>query len=125
MMRLAWRDRLELQLGVQRADYRREVSSGASGQSDAIDEQPWMGAASASFALQNGLRAYAAYARGFEDSGTAPGFAENAGEVLPASRTQQWDGRTGRSVQTGDSVCAVWCATTAWSCLSSLTRSMA
>ena len=91
MMRLAWRDRLELQLGVQRADYRREVSSGASGQSDAIDEQPWMGAASASFALDNGLRAYAAYARGFEDSGTAPSFAENAGEVLPASRTQQWD----------------------------------
>ena len=91
MMRLAWRDRLELQLGVQRADYRREVSSGVSGQSDAIDEQPWMGAASASFALENGLRAYAAYARGFEDSGTAPGFAENAGEVLPASRTQQWD----------------------------------
>jgi iron complex outermembrane receptor protein len=91
MMRLAWRDRLELQLGVQRADYRREVSSGVSGQSDAIDEQPWMGAASASFALDNGLRAYAAYARGFEDSGTAPGFAENAGEVLPASRTQQWD----------------------------------
>ena len=91
MMRLAWRDRLELQLGVQRADYRREVSSGVSGQSDAIDEQPWMGAASASFALDNGLRAYAAYARGFEDSGTAPGFAKNAGEVLPASRTQQWD----------------------------------
>ena len=91
MMRLAWRDRLELQLGVQRADYRRKVSSGVSGQSDAIDEQPWMGAASASFALDNGLRAYAAYARGFEDSGTAPGFAENAGEVLPASRTQQWD----------------------------------
>ena len=90
MMRLAWRDRLELQLGVQRADYRREVSSGVSGQSDAIDEQPWMGAASASFALDN-LRAYAAYARGFEDSGTAPSFAENAGEVLPASRTQQWD----------------------------------
>ena len=91
MMMLAWRDRLELQLGLQRADYRREVSSGVSGQSDAIDEQPWMGAASASFALNNGLRAYAAYARGFEDSGTAPSFAENAGEVLPASRTQQWD----------------------------------
>ena len=44
-----------------------------------------------SFALDNGLRAYAAYARGFEDSGTAPSFAENAGEVLPASRTEQWD----------------------------------
>ena len=50
-----------------------------------------MGAASVSFALANGLRAYAAYARGFEDSGTAPSFAENAGEVLPASRTEQWD----------------------------------
>jgi iron complex outermembrane recepter protein len=91
MMRLAWRDRLQLQLGVQRADYRREVTSGLTGESAAIEERPWMGAASASFALDNGLRAYAAYARGFEDSGTAPSFAENAGEVLPASRTEQWD----------------------------------
>ena len=91
MLQLAWRERLQLQLGVQRADYRREVSSGLTGESDAVKEQPWMGAASLSFALDNGLRAYAAYARGFEDSGTAPSFAENAGEVLPASRTEQWD----------------------------------
>jgi len=91
MMRLAWRDRLELQLGVQRADYRREVSSGLTSESHAIDERPWMGAASVSFALENGLRAYTAYARGFEDSGIAPSFAVNAGEVLPASRTEQWD----------------------------------
>lgn len=91
MLQFAWRERLQLQLGVQRADYRREVSSGLSGESDAVEERPWMGAASLSFALDNGLRAYAAYARGFEDSGTAPSFAENAGEVLPASRTEQWD----------------------------------
>jgi iron complex outermembrane receptor protein len=91
MLKLAWRNRLQLQLGVQRADYRREVSSGLTGESNAVEERPWMGAASASFALGNGLRAYAAYARGFEDSGIAPSFAVNAGEVLPASRTEQWD----------------------------------
>jgi hypothetical protein len=135
MMRLAWRDRLELQLGVQRADYRREVSSGVSGQSDAIDEQPWMGAASASFALDNGLRAYAAYARGFEDSGRAPASPRTRAKCCrrraPSSGTpgcagrwaaistwshpcSGWKGRTARSMRTGGSVCAVWCAMTAW-----------
>ena len=91
MATLGWQDKLTLRLGLQRADYRREVSSGASGLSNEIEERPWMGSASATFALYDDLRAYVAYARGFEDSGTAPSFAENAGEVLPASRTEQWD----------------------------------
>ena len=98
-----------------------------------------MGAASVSFALDNGLRAYAAYARGFEDSGTAPSFAENAGEVLPASRPNngtpacagRWaprptwshrcsgsNARIARSLPTAGSGSPAWCATKALSCRS-------
>ena len=97
----------------------------------------------ASFALLDGLRAYAAYARGFEDSGTAPSFAENAGEVLPASRTEQWDAglrwplgcdtdvvasvfrleRPGRALaENGRFGLAASCETRAWSSRSSRAR---
>ncbi len=90
-LRLEWRNRIGLQLGLQRVDYRREVRVAASDTTTSNEEQPWIGSASTSLALGQGRLAYAAYTRGFEDSGYAPSNAENSAQILPAAVTEQWD----------------------------------
>jgi len=90
-LRLECRNRLGVQLGIQRADYQRQLRMGENGTTTSNSEQPWLGSASTSLALGHGRLVYVAYTRGFEDSGYAPTNAENSGQILPAAITEQWD----------------------------------
>jgi iron complex outermembrane receptor protein len=80
-----------VQLGIQWADYRRQLRVGENGTTTSNSDQPWVGSASTSLALGHGRLVYVAYTRGFEDSGYAPSNAENSGQILPAAITEQWD----------------------------------
>lgn len=46
---------------------------------------------SAALELTPRLTLYGSFVRGLEDAGAAPGFAANANQILPASRTRQYD----------------------------------
>jgi iron complex outermembrane receptor protein len=88
--RLEWRGRGELNLGLQRADYRKTVSpADAAAQRSA--SKPWLYNASVGVRVVDGVIAYAGYARGLEESGSAPSEAINAAEGLPATITTQRD----------------------------------
>lgn len=87
---LAWRGLGEFTLGLTRTHYEKRVAVPglpvARGVSDAT--LPYLSAASR---LTDTLSLYGSYVRGLEDAGTAPGFASNANQVLPAIRTEQYD----------------------------------
>lgn len=87
---LAWKGLGELTLGLQRTHYVKRVASPhapfARGTSDAT-----LPSASMALDLAKGLTAYGSYVRGLEDAGSAPGYAANAYQVLPAIRTTQYD----------------------------------
>lgn len=80
----------EWSVGVQQYDYRK---------SDMLPEAPeyqlrestWRGYGSATYSLTDQLAVYAGYTQGLEDSGVAPGSAQNRGAVLQATETWQID----------------------------------
>lgn len=87
---LKWGKLGELTLALQRTHYVKEVAnpgvSPVRGTSDAT-----LPSFSAALNLAKGLTLYASYVRGLEDAGSAPGYAANAYQVLPAIRTRQYD----------------------------------
>lgn len=87
---LAWRGLGELTLGLQRTHYVKRVANPgvplASGTSNVT-----LPSASAALNLARGLTLYGSFVRGLEDAGSAPGYAANAYQVLPAIRTSQYD----------------------------------
>lgn len=85
---MLWQGLGEINLGVQKTRYRKEVR--APGRvPTANEDSPILWNASAAITAIEGLAVYAATTRGLEESGTAPAFAANANLTLPALRTRQ------------------------------------
>lgn len=87
---LAWRDRVRLNAGLQRADYRKTVTFGT-GERSSVESRPLLWNMGAAVRLNRTLTGYAGVTRGLEESGSAPFTARNANAVLPAARTRQQD----------------------------------
>lgn len=87
---LRWRDRGELNLGVQKTRYRKLASSPGSPETISTDA-PLLWSAAGAIHLSRKLAAYAGMVRGLEESGSAPAEAVNRSEAPPALRTRQWD----------------------------------
>ncbi|MFM7376931.1 MAG: TonB-dependent receptor [Erythrobacter sp.] len=85
---MQWQGLGELNLGVQKTRYRKEVR--APGRAPTANaDSPVLWNASAAITAIEGIAIYAATTRGLEESGTAPSFAANANLTLPALRTRQ------------------------------------
>lgn len=86
--RLQWQNLGEINLGVQKTRYRKDVRE--PGLTPAANsDSPILWNASAAITAIDGIVIYAATTRGLEESGTAPSFAANANLILPALRTRQ------------------------------------
>jgi iron complex outermembrane receptor protein len=87
---LNWQHVGELTLGIQYTDYIKNVT--APGTAEAHRENKvWLPSISTAKPLTKQVSLYGSYVQGVEDAGAAPGYASNAGQVLPANRTHQWD----------------------------------
>ena len=85
---MQWLGLGEINLGVQKTRYRKEVL--APGRAPTANaDSPILWNASAAITAIDGVALYAATTRGLEESGTAPSFAANANLTLPALRTRQ------------------------------------
>ena len=85
---LQWQGLGELNLGVQKTRYRKEVRAPGFAPTANADS-PVLWNASAAITAIKDIAIYAATTRGLEESGTAPSFAANANLTLPALRTRQ------------------------------------
>jgi iron complex outermembrane recepter protein len=85
-----WRDRAELSVGVQRADYEKTVTLPELAPSR-TRATPWLLNAALALHITRALAAYAGFTRGLEENGIAPGSARNRNAVLPSILTQQID----------------------------------
>jgi iron complex outermembrane receptor protein len=85
---LRWPDVGELNLGLTRTDYRKEVRLPALA-STVERDQPWLWNAGLAITATDRLTLYGAATRGLEESGVAPANATNRGLALPALRTRQ------------------------------------
>lgn len=87
---LKWKGIGEFTAGVTRTHYEKRV--GVPGLPEAQGSSnvtlPYFSAAAT---LTPNFTIYGSYMRGLEDAGTAPGYASNAHQVLPAIRTRQYD----------------------------------
>jgi iron complex outermembrane receptor protein len=104
---LRWLDIGEFNAGVTRGDYRKEVTQ-PNLTPLARRDRDWLWNAALAVHLAPGLTAYGATTRGLEESGTAPGSAANANEVLPALRTRQWEAGLRASLPLGLRAVAAW-----------------
>jgi iron complex outermembrane receptor protein len=75
-------------VGIQQENYRENVSTPGEPEGR-LSERPPRGYANSAVALTRLLTLYAGYTQGLEDSGAAPGAAQNRNAVLPAARTWQ------------------------------------
>lgn len=83
-----WDRFAEFEVGIQKENYRKIVSSPGSPEGK-LSDSPLRAYGNSALALTRHLTVYAGYTQGLEDSGAAPSFAQNGGAVLPASRTWQ------------------------------------
>lgn len=99
-----WRDVGEISFGISKADY--EKVTRIPGAEPAIARsRPWLYNATAALIISKRISVYAGYARGLEESGTAPASAANRNEPLDTIITKQKD--AGIKVDLTDSVKAV------------------
>jgi iron complex outermembrane recepter protein len=87
---LKWKGLGEVTAGAQRSHYVKRVDIPGVGLVSGTTDVtlPYF---SASVTPVKNLIFYGSYVRGLEDAGTAPSFASNANQVLPAIRTEQFD----------------------------------
>lgn len=85
-----WRGLVELEMGLQDENYRKDVTSPGTSEAELTDH-PLRAYGNSALALTRRLTLYAGYTQGLEDSGVAPSSAQNRGAVLPASLTWQVD----------------------------------
>jgi iron complex outermembrane recepter protein len=85
---LIWQGVGELNIGLTRSDYRKNVVEPGMGPFSRRDRD-WLWNAALAIPIGRNLTVYGATTRGLEESGTAPGNAANANNVLPALRTKQ------------------------------------
>ncbi|HWW19390.1 MAG TPA: hypothetical protein VNZ06_01180 [Steroidobacteraceae bacterium] len=88
--RLQWQGRADLAVGVQRESYDKIVVTPGLPIAH-LEDRPLRAYATAAVTLAKPVTLYGSYTQGLEESGTAPGNAENRGMILPAARTQQQD----------------------------------
>jgi iron complex outermembrane receptor protein len=88
--RAAWQGHADITLGVQQESYTKAVSSPVLPEAQLTDH-PLRAYGTAAQVLSDRATAYEAYTQGLEDSGVAPGGAENRGAILPDARTWQAD----------------------------------
>ena len=86
--RATLRDRLRVNLGVLRTDYRKTFTA-ADGTRDESRATPWLYNAGLSWRVASGLDLYGSFSRGLEEAGIAPASASNRNEVLSAIRVTQ------------------------------------
>ena len=85
-----WKDVGEIGFGLSRADYEKVTDIPGFGEVVA-KSRPWLYNGTAAVTLSNSVSLYAGYARGFEESGTAPLSAANRNEPLETILTEQKD----------------------------------
>lgn len=86
-----FRQLLEITVGAQYTSYKKSISAPALPLSENT-AKAWLFNSSLTGNLTSRLGIYASYVTGLEESGTAPSWATNANEILPAIKTRQWDG---------------------------------
>lgn len=87
---MRWKTILQLNMGVQHADYsRHDVQPGVSPAS--LNDSPWMQNLTMSVSVSPTLAVYGSYTRGLEDNGIAPDSAANRGQPLPVIKSRQYD----------------------------------
>lgn len=89
--RLTWRERLEVNLGIQHSWYRQRVREDGGGSGVGASDRRMLGNVGAAFRIAPGLRVYAGYVRGLEELGAAPFTAANANVALAAATATQSD----------------------------------
>lgn len=87
---LKWQGLGEFTAGLQRSHYIKRVGNPGA-PLERGESNVWLPSFSAAVPLTGKLSLYGSYVRGLEDAGSAPGYAANANQVLPAIRTRQWD----------------------------------
>lgn len=85
-----WREVGEASLGIQRANYEKEVDQPDLPRTATRDE-PWLVNATLAAYLSDEVALYGGYTRGLEESGIAPADVANRNQALPAIRTRQMD----------------------------------
>ena len=85
-----WKDVGELSFSISKADYRK-VTRIPEEEAAVANAAPWLYNGTAAVILGKRVSAYAGYARGFEESGTAPPSAANRNEPLSNILTEQKD----------------------------------
>ena len=87
--RSAWQNRLQLNAGVLRTNYRKRFRSSA-GERRSLNSSPWLYNIGGAFHVAPDLQLYASYNRGLEEAGVAPDTASNRNAVLdPVIVTQR------------------------------------
>ena len=84
-----WSDRAELNIGVQKTDYRLTIHQ--RGVTARTEDSPWLYNASLAFSPRPWLAFYAGAATGIEETRGPPQTAANRDDAVPASRTEQQD----------------------------------
>jgi iron complex outermembrane receptor protein len=87
---LQWENVGQLNVGVQQANYTRDVQAPGN-ETLAIEDNPLLFNVTANAPLGESLVAYGGIVRGFEESPVAPSTAVNQNEAPPAAETQQLD----------------------------------
>ena len=85
-----WRNVGEVSFSVAKADYHKTTRFPV-GDAAVAEDQPWLYNGTAAVILSKSASLYAGFARGLEESGTAPQSAANRNEPLDAIITQQKD----------------------------------
>lgn len=85
-----WQNVGQLSMALQKSDYKRTRTRDGNFPVEG-KTAPWLYNAGAAVYFSRTLAAYASYARGFEELGSAPGNAVNRDEAVPAELTSQID----------------------------------
>ncbi len=87
---LRWRDRGEINVGLQKTDYTRTITAPSAAPTEGKAD-PLLYNASAAIEITPRLVAYGGIVRGFEEGPSAPSIALNRNEAPPAIETEQAD----------------------------------
>ncbi len=87
---LRWKDLGEMNLGLQKTDYKKRTVTPA-GELPVSKDNPFLYSATAALYLADNIALYGGYVRGLEESDVAPEDAVNRNEAPPAIRTEQKD----------------------------------
>jgi iron complex outermembrane recepter protein len=87
-----WPKIAELSVGVQKVDYRKEVTQPPPEESTEGRDRPVLFNVGGTYHATDQLSFYASYSRGLEEGGVAPPSAVNKDSAPPAIKTEQMDG---------------------------------